>query len=110
MKRLKETLDPIELDAHRRENCKDYDHCLDIAAHGRWTSFSCKDCERYAFGGLEVIEIKTQQLTYPASTYGCDYANLGRALTKSMYKQGMTGLTLTGGVLSKKEYDALQNK
>jgi hypothetical protein len=47
MLQLKQVLDLDEVEMHRREDCKDYDECLDRASEGHWKSFSCFKCVRY---------------------------------------------------------------
>jgi hypothetical protein len=51
MKRLEETLDIGEISVHRRDDCKNYDRCLNEASSKRWRSFSCLRCEKFEHGG-----------------------------------------------------------
>jgi hypothetical protein len=47
MKKLDETLDPCEIFLHRKDDCKNYDRCLNDAATKRWRSFSCLECTKF---------------------------------------------------------------
>jgi hypothetical protein len=64
---LSQTLEENEVDSHRFENCKHYESCLDIAANGRWVSFSCMGCERFEHNPdfTIVTEIKKEAPTMP---------------------------------------------
>lgn len=44
MKQLAETLELEEVLFHRREECENYDKCVNEAASKRWKSFSCQAC------------------------------------------------------------------
>ena len=47
MKKLEQTLSDNEILLHRKEDCGNYDRCLDKAAIKRWRSFSCIECGDY---------------------------------------------------------------
>ncbi len=47
MKKLEQTLTESETVLHRRDDCGNYDSCLDKAAVQRWRSFSCIECGDY---------------------------------------------------------------
>jgi hypothetical protein len=47
MKKLDHTLVEHETSVHRRDDCGNYDRCLDEAAIKRWPSFSCMDCREF---------------------------------------------------------------
>ena len=47
MKKLDETLTESETLLHRKDDCGNYDRCLDKAAINRWRSFSCIECREY---------------------------------------------------------------
>ncbi|MBN2716132.1 MAG: hypothetical protein JXX14_09780 [Deltaproteobacteria bacterium] len=47
MKKLDATLTENEALLHRKDDCCNYDRCLDKAATLRWRSFSCIGCSEY---------------------------------------------------------------
>ncbi len=55
---LKETLDLDMIDIHRRDDCKQYDKCLDDASIKRWRSFSCLDCRQYDAREEEALPLR----------------------------------------------------
>lgn len=44
MKQLAQTLELEEVLFHRREECSNYDTCLERASEQKWKSFSCQAC------------------------------------------------------------------
>ncbi|MBN2525806.1 MAG: hypothetical protein JXR76_05380 [Deltaproteobacteria bacterium] len=47
MKKLDTTLTEREALLHRKDDCCNYDRCLDKAAIKSWRSFSCIGCSEY---------------------------------------------------------------
>ena len=47
MKKLDQPLTETEAPLHRKDDCGNYDRCLDKAAIKRWPSFSCMECHEY---------------------------------------------------------------
>ncbi len=47
MKQLDQTLNENETQLHRKDDCGNYDRCLEQAAIKRWRSFSCIECRDY---------------------------------------------------------------
>lgn len=54
--RLWMELEIYQVDEHRRDDCKNYDRCLDYACVHKWVSFSCAACNGYS--GLPKVESK----------------------------------------------------
>lgn len=84
---------PKEADFHRKEECINYDTCLQEVAEKRWASFSCHGCEDYCEG--EVMEyclaptIGETDYVYPEYSRAGSWKEIDAAITKLMKKLGV---------------------
>lgn len=88
MRRLNELLSLEDVPEHRREGCTKYQECLDIAVHGRYTSWSCAGCEDYDPCDV-IVERFPEPITMPPPTEGIDFNKTNKQLLTKMREMGI---------------------
>jgi len=88
MRQLADTLDYEDTKIHRREDCKKYEQCLDMAAIKRWKSFSCSHCLEFEQGTVNV-DIFAKQLIEPPIPDRFGMARFSKLLSKRMRARGI---------------------
>lgn len=81
MNQLAEVLELEETEIHRRDDCKHYEDCLDVAALKRWRSFSCYNCKKYK-QGKRLVHITTENKDIYPATVDCLYSYHAQINTK----------------------------
>jgi hypothetical protein len=101
MRQLKQELDISEVDIHRKEDCVNYDDCIDFASRKMYKSFSCMKCEKYLHNPRFKIQSSARAIgmIYPKPINNVISRKDNQHATRVLKKQGMIFFDIVGRVV-----------